>query len=89
MPNIRHLLQRAHDGEDPDQLAAEFNAERRVEEAHDHLRQEIADDDDPTGQDNEERINRAARGLIDSRDELLKTRDPESYWEKRQMGLLG
>lgn len=60
-----------------------------VLEAEDRLQRAIAEDDDMTGQDNEESINQAAADLIAARDRSLRRRDPESYNEMRQMGLLG
>ena len=60
-----------------------------VLETEDRLQQAIAEDDDMTGQDNEERINQAAADLVAARDRSLRRRDPETYNEMRQMGLLG
>lgn len=86
--NIQDLLTRAAQGEDLKQLTKEFYARQQTAAAQENLENEIAEDDDITGQDNEERIDAAAADLIHARDMELKARDPESYHERRQMGLL-
>ncbi len=87
--DLRKLLERASAGEDIDYLIDCYNAKQRTAAAHRHLQDEIADDDDMTGQDNEESINGAARSYVRAQDDELRVRDPDSYHERRQMGLLG
>jgi hypothetical protein len=63
-------------------------ASKRTAQAQEALEQEIADDDDMTGQDNEDRINQLAADLIDARDHELRVRDPDGYAERKAMGIL-
>lgn len=85
--NLRELLQRAANGDDIDDLMKEASCNERIQRAEAELDDACAEAaEDMTGQDGEERCNRAARDLIDARDSKLRQMDPEGYAERRAMG---
>jgi len=87
--NLRHLLERAQEGEDIDDILAEQAHDERVQQARQRLSDTIDEySDDMTGQDGEEDIDNAAASYIQAQDDRLRARDPEGYAEKRAMGLL-
>lgn len=86
---MQEFLRRLKAGEHHDDLILEAQEDERVLEAKKNL-EEVIDDysDDMTGQDGEVAINRAARDLVEARDNRLRRLDPDSYHERKALGEL-
>ena len=86
---LRELLHRAAAGEDINHLLTIAESWDDVAESRSNLQRVIQHYDyDMTGQDGEDEIDAAAADYIQAQDMALKSRDPEWYHEKKQMGCL-